>query len=974
MLLHLIRAENHSLLVKMFSLALTIPEIVQWVQHAQHEIFIISAIVAGMIALIMLFPRFESVGVGRWTKYLGTAFLVISVQYWAISITRSFFPGWRSSQILNPLLTLCSGLTSILFFVTARSLLGYARLGRVLNIAIAFVAISSFCISFDQYVETEWFWLLRIPDAIISSFCLGAVGYAIAINISSRHQKSLAIFALCWAVIGALIRISYGLNPLLADLNLINQWLGTFDRLETLVALDSLAFACALALKFALFIPAFWLLNSTSRTSDQLKRILVQQSETRISYLSANGIVRAIAEATLADTVEIAIRMPGNVQQVALLRWPQQVENDRHDQLIPIEASSALEEVLLKGTVIKQNLPPSRTATILVPISHNGGVIGCLRVERTDNTRFNEVLTQQIKEIALLLGPSVQSFRELASLDQASYRFAKLAIDYEVRSSKDIVEVTANILHDILEPLVTGLWVDVGFQKQEALLGRRSVYLEAIQREINNFDIKSESMMITARDLSELDVYVTPLIAAIRQESQRLDRATIYIDTYEKSLSYCPLGKLLLAVPASSDTLNHPTLGAYHLHRKAICAIATDALLDSARSFLSAKLKEFSLKVSQENLTVMKWFKAVEKTALDSELLWAVATNPSLGEDESESFIGAEDRWIDIVRQLIPEHEEEFVRNSISCVPLVSPVGGTVHVICLRLGEARLWLGVARPGFGIELNFESPWNSFLAELSHLADTALTRILTTQKFRKIQIEASQNQALATVAVTTGTLIHQLVNMTRDQMSGAATLQAALQTGQISIKDERYLRLFDSMKASGQRMLELTGSLSNITRVDDRRPCKLLEAVQHARDLFSISLAHYDITVECLVDSNLTIDVPFYVAALAFANLISNAKDAIKLKSKSEGGEPCIRVTAEANEGVVVCSITDNGIGIPAKMRETIFDLGFTTKPQSGGWGLYLVKRSLQETGCDIKLAPSTPGITTFTLSFPCYQEC
>lgn len=959
----------------MFSSALIIPTVIQWLQQAQHEIFIVSAFVAGMIALIMLFPRSESLAVEKWTKYFGAAFFVISAQYSVTLLIRAFISSWRNSYPLDLSLSLASGLNSILFLMAALSLLGHMRLRRLLRIAIAFAVVSSFCISFDQLVEAEWSWLLRIPDALISSFCLGAVGYAIALNIGSRHQRHLAIFALCWAIIGTLIRLMYGLNPLIAELNQIQQSLGAIRQTEALAALDSLAFACALPLKFALFIPVFWLLNSISRTSDQLKRILIQQSETRISYLSTSGIVRQIADAIRADTVEIAIRLAGNEQQVALIAYQSGIEKDEYTRIVTIETNSMLQEVLLKGSVIKQGHKSSKATIISVPIIHNGGVIGCLRVERKTNTTFNEVVTRQIKDIALLLSPSVQSFRELASLDQASNRFAKLAIDPEIGSSKDIAKATANSLHDILEPVATGLSLEIGFHEQHVLLGEKSEQVQIIGQEINGFDIKSKSELVP-KHLGELEFYKSQLIATIGQE-QQISSGTTEEGKREgystKALSYCPLGKLLLAVPANRDKLNQPTLGAHYLYRKAICTVATDALLDWARNYLNARLNEFNVETGREDVTVTKWFEAIKRTALESELLWAVTTNPSFNEDESEMFMG-DASWVDVVRQLSPIHQEEFSRNAISCIPLSSPVDGTTHVICLSLSQAQahLWLGVARAGFGIELNFESPWKVFLKEFGRLADAALTRILTTQKFRKMQIEASQNQALATIAATTGTLIHQLVNMARDQMSGTASLHSALINKRITIEDERYLRLLESMKDSGQRMLELTRSFTNFTRVDDRRPCKLLDAVQHARDLLSTSLAQYNIQVECSIDSNLMVDVPFYVAALAFANLISNAKDAIKLNSKLEDTKPYIRVTAEITEKSVVCHIIDSGGGIPAEIRVNIFQLGFSTKSNSGGWGLYLVKRSLLENGCNIQLTNPGPP-TTFTLHFPHFKD-
>jgi two-component system sensor histidine kinase VicK len=72
-----------------------------------------------------------------------------------------------------------------------------------------------------------------------------------------------------------------------------------------------------------------------------------------------------------------------------------------------------------------------------------------------------------------------------------------------------------------------------------------------------------------------------------------------------------------------------------------------------------------------------------------------------------------------------------------------------------------------------------------------------------------------------------------------------------------------------------------------------------------------------------------------------NLISNA-----IKFTHRRGE--IKVTAEEKEGKVVIKIRDNGIGVPKKYQETIFDKFTKTRQrgtedeESNGLGLHIVK--------------------------------
>jgi len=96
---------------------------------------------------------------------------------------------------------------------------------------------------------------------------------------------------------------------------------------------------------------------------------------------------------------------------------------------------------------------------------------------------------------------------------------------------------------------------------------------------------------------------------------------------------------------------------------------------------------------------------------------------------------------------------------------------------------------------------------------------------------------------------------------------------------------------------------------------------------------------------------------------WANLIDNALDAIP-----EAGR--VEVRARRDRARVVVSIVDNGLGIPAQVRERIFDPFFTTKPvgQGTGLGLDIVRRLIRHNEGDIEVE-SQPGRTEFRVTLP-----
>ena len=71
--------------------------------------------------------------------------------------------------------------------------------------------------------------------------------------------------------------------------------------------------------------------------------------------------------------------------------------------------------------------------------------------------------------------------------------------------------------------------------------------------------------------------------------------------------------------------------------------------------------------------------------------------------------------------------------------------------------------------------------------------------------------------------------------------------------------------------------------------------------------------------------------------------------------------------EVDERIYV-TISDNGPGVPASVRRTLFDPFVTAgKPNGTGLGLTLARRIAEEHGGSVCLVESNPGRTVFTLS-------
>ncbi len=103
---------------------------------------------------------------------------------------------------------------------------------------------------------------------------------------------------------------------------------------------------------------------------------------------------------------------------------------------------------------------------------------------------------------------------------------------------------------------------------------------------------------------------------------------------------------------------------------------------------------------------------------------------------------------------------------------------------------------------------------------------------------------------------------------------------------------------------------------------------------------------------------------------FLNLIVNAAHAIADAKRAEGGKIC--VTSSAENGVLVISIADNGLGIPEHIRHKVFDPFFTTKPvgKGTGQGLAISRNIIVDAHGGTLSFDTELGVgTTFTIRLP-----
>ena len=112
------------------------------------------------------------------------------------------------------------------------------------------------------------------------------------------------------------------------------------------------------------------------------------------------------------------------------------------------------------------------------------------------------------------------------------------------------------------------------------------------------------------------------------------------------------------------------------------------------------------------------------------------------------------------------------------------------------------------------------------------------------------------------------------------------------------------------------------------------------------------------------------MPGWELCRVLGNLIDNAADALLGMPEARRPADGMRIRVEIGEDVqsYTFTVSDNGPGIPAELRESIFQMGFTTKGSGHGMGLHIVNELMKEYDGTIQLA-GEGGAARFVGSLP-----
>ncbi len=187
-------------------------------------------------------------------------------------------------------------------------------------------------------------------------------------------------------------------------------------------------------------------------------------------------------------------------------------------------------------------------------------------------------------------------------------------------------------------------------------------------------------------------------------------------------------------------------------------------------------------------------------------------------------------------------------------------------------------------------------------------------------------------------------------------------------------EAIVRFATRMQAESKRLSDLVQEIINLSRLQDDDPLKnakvfdLNEVVLNAIDQSELNATARNIEIIYSAQEPVWIKGDQGQVTMAVSNLIENA-----INYSPEGTR--VAIALRINDGLAEISVTDQGIGIPEKDLERIFERFYRVDPARSratggtGLGLSIVKHVATNHGGDVSVWSVEDAGSTFTIRFP-----
>jgi len=221
---------------------------------------------------------------------------------------------------------------------------------------------------------------------------------------------------------------------------------------------------------------------------------------------------------------------------------------------------------------------------------------------------------------------------------------------------------------------------------------------------------------------------------------------------------------------------------------------------------------------------------------------------------------------------------------------------------------------------------------------------------TEENLRLERELAERERLASLGRMAATVAHEIKN----PLSAIKSIAQVMREDE-SLRDE-YERDLGLIVGETDRLSQSVTQLLSFARKESpaAQPLSVDELLRSVVDLFRASAREQGIALDCHVKVEAEL-AGKSVSALrdALSNLLLNA-----LQATPQGGR--VELIAAAADSELMISVQDSGSGVPADLRERIWEPFFTTRQRGTGLGLAIVRKRVQEVGGSASLDVSRNG--------------
>jgi signal transduction histidine kinase len=225
------------------------------------------------------------------------------------------------------------------------------------------------------------------------------------------------------------------------------------------------------------------------------------------------------------------------------------------------------------------------------------------------------------------------------------------------------------------------------------------------------------------------------------------------------------------------------------------------------------------------------------------------------------------------------------------------------------------------------------------------------------------QARQSAARASyVGLLASGLAHEIRNPLNAMNMNLQMLEEELQG--VPLDDDDFAELLESTKSEIKRLERLVNNFLAYARPAQPRfePKDLNSVVGEVIRFLGVDFKQSEVELQSDLEPLLpTVEIDETQFKQALINLLVNARQVLRA-----GG--CVTVRTRAgSSGEAIIEIEDNGPGVPAEMRDRVFEVFYSSRGGGTGLGLPIARQIVERHGGTIELQSTTGKGTTFRIS-------